>query len=169
MKKVILGLLVISFHVGIAQHIAYIETDKILEEMQQFKRANEEIDALVKQWETELDAKFKEVKQLYNDYVNNEVMYSEDVKKQKQGEIFEAERKAKELKEQRFGRDGELLKLQQEKIKPLQDSIFEAATKVAKANNYDYVFEKSPETSWIYTNPEYNITEQVKIELGSNK
>jgi len=166
MKKIILGLMVLSFQIGIAQKLAYIETDKIVEDMPEFQKANDEIDAQVTQWESEVEAKFQAVEELYQEYVQYEAMLAEDGKKQKQEEIFEAERQAKEFREQKFGNEGEIKQLQKTKIKPLQEKINMAAEKVGKERGYDYVFEKSPESSWIYTNPEHNITELVKAELG---
>ena len=138
MKKIILGLMVISFQVGISQRLAYIETDKIVEDMPEFQKANDEIDVQVKQWESEVEAKFQAVEQLYQDYVKNETLFPDDVKKEKQEEIFETERQAKEFREQKFGNEGELKQLHETKIKPLQEKINTAAEKVGKEKNYDY-------------------------------
>ncbi len=71
------------------------------------------------------------------------MIYTEDVKQQKQEEIVQSEKQAKEFREQKFGKEGEITKLKEQKIKPLQDNIFKAAEKVALANGYDYVFDKS--------------------------
>ncbi len=169
MKKIILGLMVLSFQVGVAQKLAYIETDKIVEDMPEFQKANDEIDTQVKQWESEVEAKFQAVEQLYQEYVKNEPTFSREEKKAKQDEIFEVEKEAKDFREQIFGNEGQLKQLQETKIKPLQEKINAAAEKVGKENGYDYVFEKSPESSWIYTNPEHNISELVKAELGLNE
>ncbi|MCD4665591.1 MAG: OmpH family outer membrane protein [Bacteroidales bacterium] len=168
MKKTVLSImtLLILTASGISQRVAYIETDKILEEMPEYKSANEQIDAKIEQWEAEVEAKFKEVEQLYNKYVSEEALYSDDIKKQKQDEIFEVEKTAKEFKDQKFGYDGELNQLQELKLKPLYDRINEAAENIAKENNFDYVFNKSVESNWIYLNEEYNITDLVKSKLG---
>jgi outer membrane protein len=169
MKKVLIIILVLAFNAGIAQRIAYVEIEKIISQMPEYKRANEMIEAQVKQWESEVESKFENVENLYQDYVKNEMLYSADVKSQKQEEIFEAERKAKEFREQKFGKEGELTKLKGQQIKPLQENIFKAAEKVAIANNYEYVFDKSSETSWIYLKPEHNISDKVIAELEIKK
>jgi outer membrane protein len=166
MKKILVALLVLAFNAGIAQRLAYIEIEKIINQLPEYKKANETIDAQIDQWETEVETKFESVENLYQEYVKNERMFSDDVKLQKQDEIRDAEKQAKEFREQKFGKEGELTKLKEQQLNPLQDNIFKAAEKVAKANNYDYVFDKSPETNWIYVNPEHNITEKVLAELG---
>jgi outer membrane protein len=166
MKKVLIVMLVLAFHSGIAQRLAYIEIEKIIKQMPEYKKANETIEAQINQWETEVESKFENVENLYQEYVKNERMYSDDIKLQKQEEITEAERQAKEFREQKFGKKGELTTLKEQQLNPLQDNIFKAAEKVATANNYDYVFDKSPESNWIFVKPEHNITDKVIAELG---
>lgn len=168
MKKILFSLfLITTFAItSHAQKIAYIETDKILENMTEFSVANEQIEASVKEWESQIDTYFKNVEDLYNKYVQQQAQYSEDMKQMKQDEIIEAENEANEFKNQIFGEEGQLSVMQEEKIKPIVDKVFVAAREVAKANNYDYVFEYQEESNWIYLNPAFNLTELVKIELG---
>jgi len=166
MKKILVALLVLAFNAGMAQRLAYIEIEKIINQLPEYKKANEIIETQTLQWESEVEAKFEAVENLYQEYVKNERMFSDDVKLQKQDEITNAEKQAKEFREQKFGKEGELTKLKQEQIQPLQDNIFKAAEKVAKDNNYDYVFDKSRTSNWIYVKPEHNITEKVMTELG---
>ena len=168
MKKVILGIFisVFAWQFAASQKLAYFESAVILEEMPAFIKANSEMDTLAKQWNTEIDNKFKYVDQLYKDYVKNESGLSPESRKQKQEEIFRAEKQAKDYKDQKFGMDGEMYKLQEEKIHPLQDSIFDAAKAIAEEMNYDYVFDLSLESNWVYLNEDYNITELVKVKLG---
>jgi outer membrane protein len=166
MKKIVFGILMLSFHFGIAQNLAYIETEKIVEEMPAYKQAADEIDEQIITWETEVEAKFKKVEELYQSYVKNESIFPDDIKQEKQEEIIEAEKQAKKYREEKFGQDGELQKLQEAKMKPLQDTIMQTATKIAKEKGYDYVFDKSQDTFWIYTNPEHDLTEFVKTALN---
>lgn len=161
MKNVLLILMVLGVQMGFAQKIAYIEVDQILEKMPAFTQANEEINNQVGQWENELDNRFQSIEDLYQAYVMNESRLSDEEKKLKQDEIFEAENQANEYKESKFGTDGDLMKLQEEKLKPIYDQVYNLTEQIAKDSGYDYVFEKSAESSWIYTNPALNITEDV--------
>lgn len=166
MKNIILGLLVIAFQFGVAQQMAYIESEKIIDEMPEYQNATTELEQQIKEWETEVEEKFEAVENKYQDYVKNESMFSDDIKQQKQDEIFALERQAKDYREEKFGTDGELQKLQDSKLKPLQDKVMSAAQKVAKENNYDYVFDKMAESNWVWTNPKHNLTDLVIAELG---
>ena len=169
MKTIVLGILVLTLQIGIAQNIAYIETEKIIEKMPAYQQASAEIEAQIKLWEEEVEAKFKKVEDMYQDYVKNETLFPDDIKQEKQQEIIDTEKQAKEFREQKFGREGELEKLQESKLKSFQDTIPQTAERIGKEKNYDYIFEKSSESNWIYTNPKHDLTELVIAELGLNK
>ena len=169
MKTIVLGILVLAFQIGIAQNIAYIETERIIEKMPAYQQASDEIEAQIKLWEGEVEAKFKKVEDLYQDYVKNETLFPDDIKQEKQEEIIDSEKQAKEFRDQKFGQDGELQLLQESKLASLQDTILNTAQRIGIEKNYDYIFEKSPETNWIYTNPKHDLTELVIAELGLNK
>ncbi len=166
MQKFILILMVLAFQTGFAQKIAYIEMDDILDKMPEFQKANEEIEKQAEQWQSEIDAKFDAIESMYQEYVKNESTLSDVAKQQKQQAIFDAEKEANDLKEQKFGREGEITTLQEEKFKPIYDLIFASAEKIAKDRQYDYVFDKSQQQSWVYTNPDMDITEDVINDLG---
>ncbi|MCB0805061.1 MAG: OmpH family outer membrane protein, partial [Bacteroidales bacterium] len=161
MKKLILVLMVLGIQVGFAQNIAYIEMDIILEEMPEFQKASDEIDQQAKQWDSELQTKFETVETMYQEYVKNESTMSDATKQQKQEAIFQAEKAANDFKDEKFGQEGEIMTLQEEKFKPIYDKIFASAEKVAKEKKYNFVFDKSAESSWVYTNPEMDITDDV--------
>ncbi len=161
MKKLGLILLIVGVQFGFAQNIAYIESSIILDKMPEFKQATTELEDQVNAWESELDNKFQSIESMYNEYVKTEAMLSEETRKQKQEAIFEAERLANEYKESKFGQDGELFTLQEEKLKPSYDKINIASETVATENGYDYVFDKSIESNWIFTNPKHDLTEKV--------
>ena len=168
MKKTLAGIFIILFawQLSFAQKLTYFESATILEEMPAFDKANKELDSIAKIWDTEIDNKFKHIDQLYKDYVKNESGLSPESRKQKQEEIFNAEKQANDFKEKKFGKNGDMAKLQEQKIGPLHDSISAAARLIAKEMKYDYVFDISMEGNWVYLNEDYNITEMVKARLG---
>lgn len=159
-------MLALGVQVAIAQQIAYIEMDKILEKMPAFEEAGKTIEAQANQWETELDNKYQSIESMYQEYVGSESMMPDDVKRQKQDAIFEAESKAKDFKEEIFGAEGALTKLQEETFGPLVDQVMASAEKVAIENGYSFVFNKSNAENWVYTNPEHDLTEKVISDIG---
>jgi len=166
MKNFALILLFIGIQFGFTQNIAFIESNVILEKMPAYETAVDEIEKQVTAWETEIENKFQSIETMYNDYVQNESALSDEVKKQKQEAIFEAERSTNEFKESKFGQEGEVYTLQENKLKSLFDKINQAAETVATEKGYDYVFDKSVDSNWIYTNSAHDLTNAVVTKLG---
>ena len=76
------------------------------------------------------------------------------------------EKEAKDLQKKRFGKDGDLFKKRQELIKPIQERIYDAIEEISSTDNYAVVFDKANNATLIYTNPKYDISEQVLDKLG---
>ncbi len=168
MKKITLSLLIVMslMQVSNAQKIAYFEMDSLMSKMPDVKTANEEIDTKAKEWQQLVDNRFKQLDKMYQDYISNQDNYSGEMKKLKQDEIINSEKKAKMFRDSIFGGDGEMTKLQAAKFQSIYDTIFAMAKRIGISNGYDYIIENTSNSQWIYINPDYNITGLIKKELG---
>jgi len=168
MKKVILlAAIFCTFALGAsAQKFAYVNTDYILDNIPDFNDAQTQLDDLSAQWQKEIEAKFAEVDKMYKSFQNESVLLPEDMKKKREDDIIKKEKEAKDLQKKRFGKDGDLFKKRQELIKPIQDKVYGAIEDIATADNYAVVFDKATNATLIYTNPKYDISEQVLDKLG---
>lgn len=149
-----------------AQKVAYVDTEYIMDQIPEYKSAQEEIERISQQWQEELEEKYQAIEQMYADYQAREVLLPEDVKQEKQEEIFQAEREAKEYREKKFGYDGELFALQESKMRPIQDRVFRTVETIAKRRRFDLVFDKAGEVTWLYTNATYDLSNEVLEEMG---
>mgnify|MGYP001795514819 CR=1 FL=1 len=149
-----------------AQKIGYVDTEYILEQMEEYSAAQAEVEQISKKWQEELEKMYEGIEQMDRDYQAEEVLLAEDVKKQRQEAIFQAERKAKEYKQEKFGYDGELYTVQDQKIKPLQDKVYQAIEEVAKERKLDIMFDKSGNSGMLYTNAIFDRTDEVMKKLG---
>lgn len=159
-----LFLLVAQFSFG--QKWGFVDTDYILNQLPEYKAAQEEIEQESAKWQAELEKKYQKIEEMYAAYRQEEVLLPEDIKQKRQEEIFEAERKAKEYKKSKFGYDGELYKLQDEKIKPIQDDVLLAVDGVAKEKKVDFIFDKAANTGLIFASPRYDRTRDVLNKMG---
>ena len=168
MKKLLAFTLVLltTLSVSLAQKIAYIDSEYIMDQIPEYKAAQDEIERVSQKWQQELEQKYQAIEQMYSDYQAQEVLLPEDVRQQKQEEIFQAEREAKEYREKKFGYNGELFSLQESKVKPIQDKVFRAVEKVSQQRRYDLVFDKAGEVTWVYTNATYDLSPDVLTEMG---
>ncbi|MFN0200577.1 MAG: OmpH family outer membrane protein [Bacteroidia bacterium] len=169
MKKVISTLLValVSLSFTFAQKIAYVNTKDVMGKMEEYNSIQDEINRTSQKWQQELEKMYQDIETKYRDYQANEVIMPEDVRKERQEEIFKLERDAKEYREKKFGYNGELFQLQDSKVKPLQDKVLKAVEAVAQRRRFDFVFDKaSGDVTWLYTNATFDLTPDVKKELG---
>jgi len=168
MKKIIL-LAVIFCTMGFgasAQKYAFVNTDYIIDNIPEYTDAQAQLDELSATWQKEIDAKFAEIDKMYKSYQNEAVLLPEDMKKKREEDIIKKEREAKDLQKKRFGKDGDLFKKRQELIKPIQEKIYNAIEDIATAENYAVIFDKATNATLIYTNPKYDVSEQVLEKMG---
>jgi len=168
MKKIIL-LAVIFCTMGFgasAQKYAFVNTDYIIDNIPEYTDAQAQLDELSANWQKEIDAKFAEIDKMYKSYQTEAVLLPEDMKKKREEDIIKKEREAKDLQKKRFGKDGDLFKKRQELIKPIQEKIYNAIEDIATAENYAVIFDKATNATLIYTNPKYDVSEQVLEKMG---
>ena len=169
MKKVFLlfGLFAMTLTSVFAQRFAYIDTKYILEKMPEYNKAQTMLDNQAEQWQKEIDTKSEQLKKMYAKYDAEAFLLTADLKKQREDEIVKAEDEVQELQKKRFGFNGDLFSKRQELIQPVQDKVFDAVQKIAEQRAYDFIFDKaSGGATMLYTNPKYDISEEVLNKLG---
>jgi outer membrane protein len=149
-----------------AQKFAYVDTKYILEKVPEYGAAEKELDMLSKKWQKELDDMYANIEKMYEKYRSEEVLLSDAVKKQRQDEILAEEKKAKEYQRKRFGYEGDLFKMRGEKVKPIQDRVFQAVEEVAKERRLNFVFDKAGAVTILYTDTVYDLSDLVLTKLG---
>ena len=103
---------------------------------------------------------------MYKDYQAERVLLAEDMRRQREEAIVSKEQEVKELQKNYFGQEGALFKKRQELVEPIQDEIYTAIKDLATENGYAAIFDTSSGTSMIYTNPRYDISDEVLQKLG---
>jgi outer membrane protein len=168
MKKIILiAAIFCTFGFGAsAQKYAFVNTDYILDNIPDYADAQTQLDELSAQWQKEIEVKFTEIDKMYKSFQNEAVLLPEDMKKKREDDIIKKEKEAKDLQKKRFGKDGDLFKKRQELIKPIQEKIYNAIEDIASSDNYATIFDKAGNATLIYTNPKYDLSEQVLDKLG---
>jgi len=150
----------------VAQKYAYVNTDYIMDQIPAVKESQSQLDELSAQWQKEVEAKFAEVDRLYKAYLKEQILLTEDLKKKREEEIIEKEKEAKDFQKSKFGTDGELFRKRQELIKPIQKEIWDSIEKLAKDGNYAVIFDKSGSSNILYSNPRYDLSDDVLKEMG---
>ena len=149
-----------------AQKFAYVDTEYILENISEYRDAQDQLDKLSLDWQKEIEAKFAEVDKLYKAFQSEAPLLPEDIKTQREEEIVKKEREAKELQKKRFGKDGDLFKKRQELIKPIQDKVYDAIEDLAVAQGLQVIFDKSGSVTMLYANSKLDKSDEVLAKLG---
>lgn len=168
MKKVVLTLIVFFSVVVVsnAQKYGFIDSEYIMDNIPSFTAAQEQLDQLSSQYQKELESMHAEIEQMYQDYQAESVLLSDDMKRKREDVIISKEKDYKELQRKYFGPNGDLFKKRQGLVKPIQDDIFNAVQDLATEGSYALIFDKAGGTTLFFTNPRYDLSDQVLQKLG---
>jgi outer membrane protein len=158
--------LIFGLNFVLAQRFGYIDTDFILNKMPDYKKAQGEIDQLSEAWEKEIQESKKKIDGMYSSLQAEQVLLTEDMKKERLDAIQKKETELKEYQKKIFGFGGLFFLKKQELIKPIQDKVWDAVDKVCKENNLAIMFDKAGELVMIYTDPRHDYTDFVLDQLG---
>src|SRR5712664_3721397 len=74
---------------------------------------------------------------MYKDFDAERVMLSDTLKRKREDQLFNMEKEVRDLQRKRFGYEGDLFKLRQDLVKPVQDKVYNAIQKIAVNRMYD--------------------------------
>lgn len=168
MKKNIFLICLLAFAADTAfsQKFGYVDTNFILSKMPEYAEAQQEIEKISMQWQSEIQEMHKEIEGMYDALQAEEVLLTQEMKKERIEEIRKKEDEVKAYQKQVFGFDGLFFLKKQELMKPVQDKVFDAVEKVANDRRLQIVFDKSGDLVMIYTDPIHDYTDYVLEELG---
>ena len=150
-----------------AQKFGYIDTEFITSKMPEYQQVQVKIDQMTVGWMKEIEAKNEEVKKLEKDFHLEELLLTDELRRQRLEQIRVKNMEAIEFQNKIFGSEGELFKAKLNGFKPILDEISKAVERVVRQKRLDFVFDKASEgLSMIYTNPVHDYSDYVLEELG---
>ncbi len=157
----ILFLSIAAFSQLSAQRIAIIDITKVLQANPDYKAAQAELDKIAADWRQEIALEQDQIKAMYNKYQAEQVLLTEDAKKQKEDEIKDREQTVRDAQRDKFGPEGALFRKRQDLVQPIQERIYGAIQKYAEDRGFDFIFDKGGQGGLIYSNAEYDKTDDV--------
>lgn len=149
-----------------AQKFGYIDSEYIIKQMPEYKKAQTELNEFSLKWQKEIEGDQVKIDKLRQEYQAEEVLLTEDMRKERMDTIALRENKLRELQKNYFGFKGLLYLKRQELVKPAQDKLYKAIEKVAKDKKLAIIFDKSGELIMVYTDPVHDYTDFVLEDLG---
>lgn len=148
------------------QKIGYFESDFILSNIPEYEGVQQRLELLSQTWKEELTAMEEEIEQLEEDFRAKEILYTEEIRKQKRQEIQQKKKQKENYLAQKFGPEGEYYTRQAELLEPIQRQVFTAVRSVARRQGFDFVFDRAGDIKMVYARTEWNLNEAILLELG---
>lgn len=166
MKKTLTYALLLLFSFGIAQKMAYVDTQYILKQLPQYQQSEQRLNNEVKKWQEEIVNRQSALEKLRIEFENEKVLLTDDQQKSRLMSIDSTNKALHEFIEKKFGSKGESVSLRINLVKHIQDQIWNAVNAVAIKDKYNLILDKSSDLIMIYTDSKYDITDKVLKQLG---
>ncbi len=141
--------------------IGHINSEAIMQALPEAIDAQRSLDALVTQWEGELQKMQAEWKKKFDEYDRKKLILTEQTRAETERQLRELDQNITDYRNKKFGQNGELFLKQNEVMKPIQNKMFQVLEEVAKEDGYDYIFDKSGEILLMYANSKHDLTQKV--------
>ena len=163
MKRLIMVLVaVIATSVATyAQNYIVVNSEKIFKSIDAYNNAIAELDRLADSYQSQVDAKFKAVETLYNNYMPRKSSMSAASQAAAENQILAKEQEATKFQESIFGTDGTLMKKRIELIQPIQQRVFKAIEEYAKEKGYELVLDVAQNAEVLYYSPKADHTQAI--------
>lgn len=163
MKRLIMVLVAVvaTSVVTYAQNYIVVNSEKIFKSIDAYNNAITELDRLADSYQSQVDAKFKAVETLYNNYIPRKNSMSVASQTAAENQILAKEQEATKFQESIFGTDGTLMKKRIELIQPIQQRVFQAIEEYAKEKGYELVLDVAQNAEVLYYSPKADHTQAI--------
>ncbi len=165
-KATLPGIFVLLFFVSLCHgqrgvRIGYIDTEYILENVDDYQAAQAQLEAKVQQWKTQIDQQLAKLETQKKQLDNERVLLTDELIKEREEELQIIESEILDYQQKRFGPNGDLMIQRKQLAQPVQDQIFTAVQEIAADKKYDFILDKSADIVMLYSADRYDISEQV--------
>ena len=160
-KFALIFLIVLGTNYSYAQRFALVDVNKILENLDDYKKAQEELDRVAATWKQEIAVEYDKIKAMYNKYQAEQVLLTDEQRKQKEEEIMSKEKEARKLQKDKFGEEGELFKKRQDLVRPIQDKVYTAIQDYTTSKGLEAIFDTSGSAGIIYYSKDLDKTDEI--------
>ncbi len=147
--------------------IGHINSEQIMQTLPEAQDAQKSLDAMVAQWEGELQKMQADWKKKFDEYDKKKLILTDQARADAEKELRDLEQSITDYRNRKFGQNGELFQKQNEVMKPVQNKMFKVLEDLAKEDGYDYIFDKSGEILLLYANDKNDLTTEVLRRMQS--
>lgn len=148
--------------------IGFINSEVIFTKYEGTKEAQEKFNKEVAKWEQDASKRQKEIKSLKEQLDKQSLLLSNERKKELEDSLGQKLTLYEKFVQDKFGQKGEALSKNEELTKPIIEKINRILEKIAKDENYDYIFDARA-GGIVYAKPAYDLSERVLMLLNKEK
>jgi outer membrane protein len=148
------------------QKIGYIDSDFILSKIPEYTGIDQRLRQFVTTWNEEIAEMEQEIEALQEDFRAKEILYTPEVRREREQEISNKKRDLERYINNRFGPEGDYYRQQRDLLEPIQRKIVEAVGVVATRDGFDFVFDRSGDYVFFYTRTQWDLSIEVLLEMG---
>lgn len=168
--KVLKSILVFSFVImlaapAIAQKFAYVQSQKVLAEYQEYIDVQNRLEGIRNGYEAEYQQMVKEYNDMIEEIESQSLLLSPEKKQEKMRQAQEKALAIEKYKYDKLGPEGEFYRKNLEFTKPIIDKINKLIAKIGEDEGYDFIFDASS-GALLHAMPKYDITDQILEELN---
>ncbi len=139
--------------------IAYVDMEYILENVEEYRSATEQLAAKVQKWKVEIEQEQNAIEQMKKDLMAEKVLLTDELISEREEEIQILEKEMLEYQQDRFGPQGDLVLQKRQLIQPIQDQVFNEVQKIGTNKKYDFIFDKSADVVMLYSQKRHDISD----------
>lgn len=141
--------------------MAYVDMEYILENVEEYREATEQLETKVQRWKVEVEQKQSVLEQMKKDLMAEKVLLTPELIAEREEEIQILEREMIAYQQDRFGPQGDLVLQKQRLIQPIQDQVFNEVQKIGANKKYDFIFDKSADVVMLYSEKRHDISDLI--------
>ncbi len=141
--------------------IGYVDMEYILENVEEYREANEQLENKVLQWKADIEVREEAIEQQKKNLAAERVLLTDELITEREEEIAVLEKELRDYQQNRFGPRGDLVLQKQRLIQPIQDQVFNEVQKIGADKKYDFIFDKSADVVMLYSEKRHDISDLV--------
>jgi len=149
--------------------IAYIDVEYILENVEEYRQANEQLNIKAAKWKEEVELMRSEIEEKKKDLRSERVLLTNELIEEREEEIRLLETKMIQYQQDRFGPEGDLVLQKRLLVQPIQDMVFAEVQKIGENRKYDFIFDRSADVVMLFADKRHDLSDMVLREIGRTK
>ena len=149
--------------------IAYIDFNKIVEQIGDYKEAIKNLETKAESWNKEIGIKKMELKSMEDQLNSEKFLLTTELIKDRQEELDIYRDDIFNLQNKYFGINGNYINQKNKLIKPIQDRVLSVVREIAIEKKFDFVFDRSSDLIMLYSQKNYDISELVLRKINNQE